>query len=108
MRKLSELLILVSNSNRIFKDCGGGLCKLIGRMKISRGKSKISREEYYILSDYIKTHRPRKNSRHYEIDSAHSAYYWLENDWNPRKAWLDDQIKKVIKNEKKNKSCLTC
>ena len=54
----------------------------------------INEDEEIKLTSYIKSHRPKEGEKHYDSSQKYSLWYWEDNKWPPRQAWLEDQIKK--------------
>jgi hypothetical protein len=73
-----------------------GLCGFVGDL---RDQDIITGQEYDILMRFFTYKRPQEDSKHYyrDIHSLydHQPYYWERRKWNPRKAWLEDQIKSI-------------
>jgi hypothetical protein len=100
MKTISELLTILRDSEDLFKKrCSvNGLCKLsTAIMDVDR----ITWSEYVELTNFIDDNRPDRRSKHFYIDENESAYYWPQGMWEPREAWLDTQIIKQKKIEKK-------
>lgn len=94
MRTLKELFIVLRDSKDIFVDSEvRGLC---GFLHVLRSSEIITNDEYWMLDEYITTHRPRWYSRHYSRASKGSGYYWPKNHWPPRAKWINSQIRKLI------------
>ena len=89
-RSYRELFQLMIDNHRLFKS---GLCRLVSRIYCC---DIINYHEYIILDDYIGSHRP-KRGKHYDPFQKDSVYYWKEDEWPPRLAWLKDQTKKYTK-----------
>ena len=70
-----------------------GLCIFI---VILFDKNIINNDELDKLYNYIVSHRPKEGEKHYNLSQVHSNYYWKYNEWLPRQAWLEDQVKKSI------------
>jgi len=100
MRTISELLTIMRDSEDLFKlYCnGGGLCKLSVRLTSS---GIIAWPEHVRIIHFIDCNRPDKRSKHYYPSKYYSAYYWPQGMWEPREAWLDTQIIKQKRLEKK-------
>ena len=86
-RSYKELLQLMIDNHEHFL---GGLCRLASRIYYY---DIINYNEWIKLDDYIGSHRP-KRGKHYDPFQKDSVYYWKEDEWPPRLAWLLDQIKK--------------
>jgi len=92
-RTLKELFILLSKQGKEFKSQRlSGLCVLITNI-YEYPYLLINKEELRKLRAYIKTHRPKKRSVHYNEAWENSCYYWPEGQWAPRLRWIKDQIK---------------
>ena len=87
-RSYRELFQLMIDSHRLFEDC---LCLLICHMV---DNNIINKDEWNKLDNYIDFHRPKEGEKHYDPFQKDSVYYWKEDEWPPRLAWLLDQIKK--------------
>jgi hypothetical protein len=70
-----------------------GLCGLITSMYGYR--EILNNYEFNTLRKFISDNRPRSGSKHYSKRCAHSPFYWRIGAWNPRKLWLEDQIKNM-------------
>lgn len=90
-KSIKELLILLRNNEELFKDylCTG-LCVL---SRYLWEDDIITLDEFDLLKEYIETYRPTKG-KHYGESKKFSGWYWTCDEWPPREAWLDDEIKK--------------
>jgi len=68
---------------------GSGLCHLCIKL-IQRNL--LSKEQFYIISDYIQHNEPQKRSRFYSSFSETSDYYWPRDDIEIRRKWLLHQL----------------
>jgi hypothetical protein len=103
MRNLKELLkITLKKGNLLFKKgiphddlyYNGfiGLCGFVNYLKYSET---ITFDEYISLIDFITENKPKFDSPHYATNQKHMGYFWKEGQWNPRKKWLEEQIKNI-------------
>jgi hypothetical protein len=85
-RSIKELLQLMLDNQNIFSL---GLCYWATNMY---GHKKISKEEYYLLSNYIRKNAPF--SHKINIFKS-SPFYWKAGAIAPRILWLKKQISKL-------------
>ena len=52
-------------------------------------------KEYRFFSEFIDKNRPQIGSPHFDPNMTQSNYYWPVGEWQPRKLWLEDQIKSL-------------
>lgn len=71
-----------------------GFCLLI---LILFYKNKISSNQCTTLIKHVQNNRPTyfTNRKYYDKRYKNSAFYWQMGDWDIRKAWLEDEIKKL-------------
>ena len=85
-----------NKENDLYYDGYKGLCGFVGDL---RDEHIISSNEADTLFQYLVHYRPQEQSKHYYRDPESlfisQAYYWPKGLWNPRKAWLEDQIKSL-------------
>ena len=55
----------------------------------------INGKEFKYLSRFLENNRPKFGSPHYDHNQSNSVYYWPRGEWQPRKLWLEDQIKSL-------------
>lgn len=89
MKSIIELLKLVKANRELMLT---GLCSIIYELYHD---NIITTDECNLLSDYIKTNRPVKGSKHYESACADKPWYWSPWKWEPRERWLNAQIRKL-------------
>lgn len=89
MRNINELLQLTLK--KAYNISFGGLCILI--IQILQDKE-ITIEEYVLLENYIKIHKP------FGILFRTDAYYWSMNKRKPRIRYLKKHIKRTSRNIK--------
>jgi len=101
MRTTKQLLkILLKQGNKnfekgnpddlLYENGYKGLCGFACNL---RDKDIITCNECDTLIHFIEKNRPIEKSPHYYRDpNDHQAYYWPIGLWQPRKAWLEDQI----------------
>ena len=104
MRTTKQLLkILLKQGNKNFEKGNTendlyiqgykGLCGFTIEL---RDRDIITPDECDALLHFIEKNRPTKKSPHYYKDKISlydlQAYYWPIGLWQPRKAWLEDQI----------------
>jgi hypothetical protein len=90
-RTHKQLLSLLLSAGET--SASNGLCMLA--LRLYRVETIDNKEIRYLLR-YIETHRPKPGSKHYDPTMKDNAYYWPELQWEPRKEWLKDQIKKYV------------
>jgi hypothetical protein len=94
-RTTKELLSLVLSHGEEYVH-NGGLCLITLRLK---DNEMINEREYMSIMNFIVTHKPQPNSKHYIDMSIHTKlchlHFWPIGEWEPRKAWLEDQIKNM-------------
>jgi hypothetical protein len=83
MKTTKELLELMLANINLMGDFG--LCALISELYWSK---KISLEEYFAMSLYIKKYRPNNLRTHFN-----TRFYWIIGRKYPRIKWLKKQIK---------------
>lgn len=92
MKSINRLLKLVAKQEYLF--CSrhyAGLCELVTHMHLM---GYFSRNKYSLLLKYIKEHKPKPGERHYQTGfRLDTNFYWPMFEWEPRYAWLQDQIK---------------
>jgi hypothetical protein len=87
MRSLKELFEVLRDNKGEFTT---GLCGLVNKLQYI---DVINEPEAYLL--YGNIMRPKFYSKHYSYKSRDNSYYWPKGMWEPRKKWLDAQIKKL-------------
>ena len=90
-RTIKELLELLLANTSISEDniviTHNGLCFVLSRMERNvRGYDYINEEEFDILMDYIRAHRPITFIKYY-------PYYWAQGDYINRIRWIKKHIK---------------
>ena len=86
MRTNKEILkLLLENIDRLRT----GLCGLANKLET------ITYHEYWNITTYITTHRPKKGSKLYGHgpDTGNDEYYWKKGDKESRARWLKYHIK---------------
>lgn len=87
MRTNKELLQLLLDNIYLLRT---GLCGVASRLNNS---DVITYSEYYKIKDYISNNRPTQGSKLYDSTQVTEAYYWKQEDKEPRVRWLKYHIK---------------
>jgi hypothetical protein len=91
-RSIKELLQLtLTIGNKQFKG-EFGLCGLVLFLYL---RGNITLNEYNDVNCFIINNRPQKGSPHYIDSYKDFAYFWKPGCWDPRKKWLENQIKNM-------------
>ena len=69
-----------------------GLCWLAYKLF---SREIINGKEFKYLLNFIENNRPKFGSSHYDPNQTNSVFYWPSGEWQPRKLWLEDQIKSL-------------
>ena len=94
-RPIKQLLSLVLSHGEEYIG-HGGLCLVTLRLL---DKELINYRERHSIIMYIVHHKPQPNSKHYVDMSIYTTlihlHFWPIGEWQPRKLWLEDQIKSL-------------
>jgi hypothetical protein len=86
MRTIKELLKVMLDNPQYFRS---GLC---GWKTNLQSANLISADEWFLLEDYIRNHRPNPYLSIKAFKSRKTAYYWPIGDIKPRIKWLKKHI----------------
>jgi hypothetical protein len=89
-RPIKELLCLTLTHGKQYIEYGG-LCVVIVNLMTTEI---INKREYKSIMKFVITHKPKPNSKHY-VEMRNHLYFWPQGEWEPRKKWLEDQIKSL-------------
>lgn len=92
MRTEKELLQVLLDNIGLLKY---GLCGLARDLHIS-DKKILSFKEYMSIKQYIRENAPVR----YLDDGEESVYHWPVGEIEPRRVWLEEEIKKLESYEK--------
>lgn len=87
MRSIRELLQLMINY-----DVSKGLCLTANTLWVM---DIFTGSEYYMLSDYIHSHRPFGNKIRRKLFSMKPDHWWRPGRENPRIKWIKKHIKRL-------------
>jgi len=94
-RPMKQLLSLVLSHGEEYID-HGGLCLVTLKLW---NNDIINEREHHSIIMYIVNHQPKPRSKHYVDMSIYTTlihlHYWPIGEWQPRKLWLEDQIKSL-------------